>query len=153
MDSSKYHHQNRIKETDPIPSNIHGVKVVYNDVLRLLCNSKRENHKSIKDMLKEVGWLSLNQLACETRLIEVWKSLNIENYCLKDVFERVEFSRQTRGSQKIRLKSSFKTQLRENSFQYPSVQLWNSAPQEITNALTESKARAAIKAYVQTLPV
>ena len=83
----------RIKETDPIPSNIHGVKVVYNDVLRLLCNSKRENHKSIKDMLKEVGWLSLNQLACETRLIEVWKSLNIENYCLKDVFERVEFSR------------------------------------------------------------
>ena len=72
---------------------------------------------------------------------------------MKDVFERVEFSRETRGSQKIRLKSSFKTQLRENSFQYPSVQLWNSAPQEITNALTESKARAAIKAYVQMLPV
>ena len=79
----------RIKEVDPVPSNIHGIKVIYNDVLRLLCCSKRENKNPIKDMLKEVGWLSLNQLACETRLIEVWKSLNIENYCLQDAFERV----------------------------------------------------------------
>ena len=143
----------RIKEEDPVPSNINGIKVIYNDVLRLLCCTKRENKKPIKDMLKEVGWLSLNQLACETRLIEVWKSLNIENYCLQDVFERVQFARETRGSQKIRLKTSFKSQLRENSFQYPSVQLWNSAPCEITNATTESKARAAIKAYVQNLPI
>ena len=143
----------RIKETDPNPTSINGIKVVYNDVLRLLCCSKRENRKPIKEMLNEVGWLSLNQLACETRLIEVWKSLNLEEYCLKDVFEKVEYSRFTRGSEKIRLKSNFRSQLRENSFQYPSVQLWNSAPQDITNASTESAARAAIRAYVQTLPV
>ena len=92
----------RIKETDPNPTCINGIKVVYNDVLRLLCCSKRENRKPIKEMLNEVGWLSLNQLACETRLIEVWKSLNLEEYCLKDVFEKVEYSRFTRGSEKIR---------------------------------------------------
>ena len=107
----------------------------------------------MKEMLEEVDWLSLNQLACETRLIEVWKSLNIENYCLSNAFEKVEFSRFTRGSLKIRLKSSFKSQLRENSFQYPSVQLWNSAPKDVTSASTESEARAAIKAYVRKLPI
>ena len=104
-------------------------------------------------MLEEVGWLSLNQLACETRLIEVWKSLNIDNYCLKDLFEKVEHHRFTRDSQKIRLKSSFKSQLRENSFQYPSVQLWNSAPLDVTNASTETKAKTAIRAYVKNLPI
>ena len=41
---------------------------------------------------------------------EVWESLNIEYYCLQHLFERVEFSRETRGFQKIRLKSSFKSQ-------------------------------------------
>ena len=143
----------RIKETDPKPSSINGINVVYNDVLRLLCCSRRENRKPIKTMLEEIGWLSLNQLACETRLVEVWKSLNIDNYCLKDLFEKVEHNRFTRESQKIRLKSSFRSQLRENSFQYPSVQLWNSAPHDVTNAYTETKARTAIRAYVKTLPI
>ena len=143
----------RLKETDPSHTNINRIKVLYNDVLRLLTCSQRKDKKPVKEMLEEVGWLSLNQLACETRLIEVWKSLNLENYCLSNVFEKVEFSRFTRGSLKIRLKSSFKSQLRENSFQYPSVQLWNSAPQDVTSASTESEARAAIKAYVRKLPI
>ena len=116
--------------------------------------AKRENKMSVKKMLEKVGWLSINQIASEVRLIEVWKSLNQENYCLQSLFERIHSNRpNTRASMKIRLKSGFKSRLRENSFHYPSVRLWNSAPIAVTNATTESQARNAIRAYVESLPI
>ena len=106
-------------------------------------------------MLDKLGWLSLNQLACEIRLTETWKALHLENYCLRDIFERIETSGiNTRSSSKIRLKSAFKSRLRESSFQYPSVQLWNNCPQEITEATTESAAKAAIRKFVlENIPI
>ena len=53
----------RMKEIDPVPSSMSGIRVIFNNVLRLLCNSKREQHTPIKTMLKKVGWMSINQLA------------------------------------------------------------------------------------------
>ena len=145
----------RTKDSDPIPSCISGIKTIFNDVLRLLCNSKRNQHTSIKSMLDKVGWLSINQLACQTRLVETWKALNLEDYCLNDIFERVENgTMRTRSSNKIKLKSHFKTRIRETSFQLPSVHLWNSAPKEITEAISESRARAEIRKYVlENIPI
>ena len=58
------------KEDDPLPGCISALKVVFNDCLRLLTCNKRTDHASIAAMLEEVGWLSVNQLAAETRLIE-----------------------------------------------------------------------------------
>ena len=131
------------------------MKTIFNDVLRLLSNSKREQHISIKAMLDKIGWMSINQLACQTRLVETWKALHLENYCLNDVFERVESGTiRTRSSNKIKLKSHFKTRIRETSFQLPSVHLWNSAPTEITEATSESRARAEVQKYVmQNIPI
>ena len=106
-------------------------------------------------MLQKVGWMSINQLACEVRLVETWKALNNENYCLRDIFERIENGpHNTRSSNKIKLKSYFKTRIRESSFQLPSVQLWNAAPVEVTEASSESKARSEIRKHVlKTIPI
>ena len=87
-------------------------------------------------------------MACEVRLIETWKALNIEDYCLSDIFERVQTTRDTRSANKVRLKTFFKTRIRETSFQLPSVELWNNAPLEITEAKTESQAKAAIRKWL-----
>ena len=100
-------------------------------------------------MLDKLGWLSLNQISCEVRLIEVWKSLNLENYCLNNLFEKVN----SRNENRIQLKALFKSRLRENSFHYPSVRLWNSAPQTITHSKSELQARKAIRDYVKLLPI
>ena len=128
--------------------------MIYHHVLRLLCNSKRKNHTPIESMLEQLGWLSINQLASEIRLLEVWKGLNQENYCLNDLFEKAQSnSGNTRSAGLNRLKNVFKSKIRENSFAYPSVQLWNSAPPEITTETRESRARKAIRNYVKTLPV
>ena len=143
----------RIKPNDPNHTSINGIEVIYNDLLRLLCSSKRGNRKPRQELLAQVGWLSINQMSCEIRLIEVWKSLNLDNYCLKEMFEKINSSQTTRLVNKIRLKANFKTRLRESSFHYPSVQVWNSAPLSVTKATSESQARNAIREYVKTLPI
>ena len=105
-------------------------------------------------MLDKIGWLSINQLASEVRLIKVWKALNLENHSLKNLFEKIDNSQHnTRASMKIRLKLGLKSRLRDNSFHYPSVKLWNAAPSTVCNAQTESQVRTAIRAFVESLPV
>ena len=90
----------------------------------------------------------------EIRLIETWKAIYLEDYCLNEVFERVDSRISPRTQNQIRLKSNFKTKIRETSFQFPSVQLWNNAPIEITEAKTESQARGAIRKFVtECIPI
>ena len=47
----------RTHKDDPVPSSINGIRVRFNDVLRLLCNTRRQKHTSIESMLEKVGWL------------------------------------------------------------------------------------------------
>ena len=86
----------RINESDPEPLSIKGVKVVFNDMLRLLNGVARKDKVSVKSILSKLGWLSINQLVAEVRLVEVWKALNTGN-TLSNVFEKVEGT--TRASQ------------------------------------------------------
>ena len=133
---------------------IQGIRVAYHNLLRLLCYTKRNSHTSIESMLEKLGWLSINQLSCEIRLIEVWKALNQENHCLSSLFEKSQNNQGiTRSAGLNKLKTNFKTKIRENSYSYPSIQIWNTAPPEVTTAETEAKARIAIKKYVKTLPI
>ena len=99
----------RIKENDPKPTCIDGVKVLYHDFMRLLCNSKRKDHTSIESMIEKLDWLSLNQLACEIRLIEVWKALNRDDHCLNKLFEKAATNEGiTRSAGTNKLKNHFK---------------------------------------------
>ena len=144
----------QILQTDPKPSCIQGIRVAYHNLLRLLCYTKRESHTSIESMLEKLDWLSVNQLSCEIRLIEVWKAINYENHCHNGLFEIAHTNQgNTRSAGLNKLKSCFKTKIRENSYSYPSIQIWNSAPSDVTTAATETKARKAIRSYVKTLPV
>ena len=105
-------------------------------------------------MLEQIGWLSINQMSSEIRLLEVWKGLNQDNYCLNELFEKSESNTGiTRSAGLNKLKTVFKSKLRDNSFVYPSVQLWNSAPPDVTTETMESRARKAIRNYVKTLPI
>ena len=66
-------------------------QLVFNDWMRLLCYSRRSNRKSRDEMINKLGWLSVNQLNTEVRLLEVWKPLT-EDYCLSDMFTNPEFT-------------------------------------------------------------
>ena len=141
----------RIKEDDPQPSCLDGINVVFNDCMRLLCCSKRSDRKSREEMLNQLGWLSVNQLNAEVRLLEVWKSLN-EDYCLSDMFTKVESKTRGTGKNSVRVPKVVLSRLRDNSFKYPSCKLWNLAPIEVTTAPTLAKAKDEIRKFVKSLP-
>ena len=70
------------------------------------------------------------------------------------LFEKAESNQgRTRSAGLNKLKTCFKTKIRENSFAHPSIQLWNVAPTDVTTAETEAKARKAIRKFVKTLPI
>ena len=135
----------RLHQQDPNPSVVEPLKVVFNDMLRLLCGNRREDKVSIATMLQQLQWLSLNQLAAEVRLLEVWKALNNKS-SLSGLFENEESSSR---ACKNKISSS---KIRESSFLYPSAKLWSMAPHAVVSAPTESMARKAIRSFVKTLP-
>ena len=140
----------RMENSDPHPTAIHGIKVIFNRVLRILCGTVQEDKMSVEKMLNKLGWLSINQLAAEVRLIEVWKALH-PGSSLTGLFEKVQGT--TRAASQNRIKLEKYCKLRESSFLYPSSKLWNRAPLNIVEAKTESQARKAIRTFVKSLPL
>ena len=141
----------RTKIDDPHSPAVKGIKVVFNRMLRILCGTVKQDRVSVKRMLEQLGWLSINQVAAEIRLTEVRKALNLNNG-LTDLFEKVQGSTRAATQNRIQLKGQ-RSKLKENSFLYPSVKLWNMAPLTVVMAKTESNARRAIREFVKSLPL
>ena len=111
---------------------------------------KGTDHASIAGMLEEVGWLSVNQLAAETRLIEAWKSVHEEDYCMKEVL-------------KLRHKGNYRTRINHVDFLDPGVndihgsagfvhttaKLWNESPMLVKEAPTIGIAKREIRKFVK----
>ena len=143
----------RLKEEDPKYQSIDRIKVVFNDCLRLLTNKKRKDHARVEDMLKELGWLSLNQLCTETGLLEAWKSLHIENYCMQDLLhEKSKSNRGLRSDEQTLFEPKTEDKFANGSFLQKTTQIWNVAPKNIKESTTIHQARNAIRQYVKTLP-
>ena len=140
----------RYHTDDPNPTAIQGIKVIFNRMLRLLCGAIKEDRISIKKMLERLGWLSLNQMAAEVRLIEVWKALNVGT-SLSEMFDRVQGN--TRQASQNRVKLGTNSTLRESSFLHPRAKLWNLAPSTVVQAKTEGQARKEIREFVKRLPL
>ena len=141
----------RITDEDPHTTAVQAIKVVFNRMLRILCGTAKQDKVSVKSMLDRLGWLSINQLAAEIRLIEVWKGLNLNNG-LSDLFEKVEGSTRAASENRIQVKG-LNSKLKDNSFHYPSVKLWNMAPVTDSDVKKEVSARKAIRQFVKTLPM
>ena len=139
----------RLEHSDPHPLCVHGIKVIFNRMLRLLCGTVQEDRMSVEKMLKKLGWLSINQMAAEVRLIEVWKALNLGT-SLTGLFEKVQSS--TRAGNQNRIKLGTNNKLRENSFLYPASKLWNRAPLSVVTAKSEYIARKEIRLFAKSLP-
>ena len=147
----------RLKAHDPEPSVLTNIKVTFNNMLRLLTSNRRKDHVSIDSMLKELGWLSINQLCIETRLTEAWKSINEENHPLKPELEikEAKMSMCTRSiaSKNFEMEKPTYKKLSQNSFSNPTKQAWNQAPICISEAKTLAEAKRQIRKFVITLPM
>ena len=144
----------RLRKGDPRNGSIDKIRVIFNDCLRLLTNNKRKDHAKIEDMLKELGWLSVNQLCAETRLVEAWKSVNLEEYCMSEILtkkNKLQYS--TRSNDQTFLQSGMENRFSSASFRKKTAQIWNEAPREVKEAKTITQAKKAIRTFVQRLPI
>ena len=101
-------------------------------------------------MLDDLGWLSLNQLAAETRLVEAWKSVHLEEYCMKDVLKlRPKGNYNTRSNHIDFLDAGVNDIYGSAGFVSTTAKLWNKSPVSVKEAQTLNSAKIEIRNFVK----
>ena len=110
---------------------------------------------SVATMLEKFNLPSVNQLAAEIKLIEVWKSLNTENSPI-----RLEpYNANSNPVQQLRTKSnrifddSANLKASRSSFNVDAARIWNMAPDQVRSAKSLAEAKRIIKLHTKSLPI
>ena len=144
----------RTGEESPKCEDFKVIQKKQNDLLRFLAGSKISDKVSIASLLKKFNAVSVNQLNAQIKLLEIWKSLNIENYPLvirqQEILENVTT---TRAAAKGRPCAVGRSNLMQSSCVSDAIKVWNLAPKEITECNSLFQAKNRIKKYVRTLPI
>ena len=138
------------------PALMKSLQLTQNRLLRLLNNSRVADKISTKSMLEKFQILSVNQLAAEIKLIETWKSINVEGCPIKlDPYSlnQVANDHVLRPQSNRIFNDTARLQLSQSSFHIDAARLWNNAPLKIRGALTLNMAKNAIKEHCKKLPV
>ena len=67
-----------VSEEERRSAALKSLQITQNRLLRALNNSGIKDRISIRSMLSKFNLLSVNQLAAQIKLLEVWKSINVE---------------------------------------------------------------------------
>ena len=134
------------------------LQITQNRLLRVLNKTRVADKVSIKSMLDKFKLLSVNQLSAEIKLIEVWKSINIDKCPIKlepyNPIQNASASRpQLRPKQTRVFKDTTRLKLSKCIFNIDAARIWNMAPIEIKTANSISCAKSAIKLFCKSLPV
>ena len=107
-------------------------------------------------MLNRFNMLSVNQSAAQIKLLEAWKSMNVEDYPINLRNERqseASPSRQVRESTRRTKTEGGRLKSTLASFSRDTGRLWNQAPKTIKEAKTVYAAKSEIRKYCKTLPI
>ena len=75
----------KLKHQDPLPRNTKSLQVMSNKVLRLIKPEKSPIREGgAENLCSYFNFLSINQMIIKFKLLEFWKSLNVETYPLHD---------------------------------------------------------------------
>ena len=124
-------------------------------MLRMLDRVSLKEHIPSTVLREKYGLPSVNQLAAEIKILEAWKSINVDNYPFQ--MELANPERNTQG-RSIRETTEKKwddlthSKASELSCSKDIAKLWNITPQAIKNAKTLNCAKTAIKVYCRSLP-
>ena len=100
-------------------------------MIRMVDNVSLKEHIKSADLLQKYGLLSVNQLAAQIKLLEAWKSVNLENYPIQMENNQLQMAEQS--TVKLWKDDSRVTSAKE-SFIRDAANLWNNAPSTVKNA-------------------
>ena len=146
----------RLTISDTTTANMKSLQLTQNRLLRMLNGSKIKDRVSTQSMLEKFGLLSVDRLAAKIKLVEIWKSLNREDYpiCL-DPYKpiTVNSSRMLRQQENRIFADSCRLNKSESSFHIDAARLWNLAPDSIKKAQSLNRAKKAIDEFCKSLPL
>ena len=140
----------RMNDNAPHYGCISKIETAFNNCLRLLNQCKLEDKISIKRLLQNLNWLSLNQLSAHTRLVEAWKTANLEDYCLQNTLHKAKKGHYaTRRNDNVLFDQGIVDLYGSASFVNQTAKLWNMAPDNIKKAKNIDQAKREIRNFVK----
>ena len=112
-------------------ASLKSLQLTQNQMLRCINHSRVSDKISIKSMLTNFGFLSVNQLVAQIKLVEVWKSIHVPSYPLSlEAYnpQRAESSHNIRVRPNRTFNDSTRLQVSQNSFCIDAARVWNQAP-------------------------
>ena len=92
----------RTANTDTECQDLRAIQLVQNKLLRSLNNTKLSDRVSTAYLLEKFNMLSVNQINAQSKLLEVWKALNVPKYPLKSNSNQKTKKEPERGLTKIK---------------------------------------------------
>ena len=134
------------------------LQLTQNRLLRALNGTKIKDRVTTSSMLEKFGLISVNQLAAQIKLTEVWKSKNVENYAISlDPYRQPQKDGDLEHRLRPRTTRIFDDSARlvvsKQSFSIDAARIWNQAPAEVKLAPTLEAAKREILTHVKSLPV
>ena len=137
-----------INDEEKRTASLKALQLTQNRMLRAINGSKVRDRVSVKSMLAKFDLLSVNQLAAQIKLTEVWKAKNVENYALSlDPYKRPHPEQDVNPEKLLRPRTnrvyndSSRYQISKQSFNIDAARLWNTAPIEITSVISLNIAK------------
>jgi hypothetical protein len=144
----------RRSEDNPRCEDFKSIQKVQNDLMRYLAGCQLKDKVSIRSLLDKLNMVSVNQLNAQIKLLEMWKTVHIEEYPLKLQQQEIrEGVATTRAATKGQLVDIGRTQLTQTTCISDAIKMWNTAPCTITESKSLYQAKREIKKFVKSLPI
>ncbi len=125
-----------------------------NKMLRILDGALVSERKSTKALLDNQNMLSVNQIAAQIKLTEMWKASNDPQYPIKmKTKDRQENAFETKSLTRGDLTEVERSTKAKKSFTCDAAKLWNKAPEKIRTSKTLRIAKKAIREYCKSLSI
>ena len=124
----------KLSLNDPSSKDLNRLQVKQNDAMRLVLNKKRKDLTPRETLLKEFKTKSVNQIAAEAVIMEMFRAHSFNINSIQECFEKDKGSRR---------QNTFRTSSDPTSFISKAAKLWNEMSKEFRNI--ELKSRDAKK--------
>ena len=135
-------------------SNMKATQTAQNKMIRMVDNVSLKDHIRSANLLNKYGFLSVNQLAAQIKLVESWKAVNLKEYPIQldnNQLQRNTNGRAVRESTVKLWKDDTKSATAKESFLRGAAKLWNNAPLSVKNAKSLYLAKMEIVKFCKSI--
>ena len=144
----------RLTALDTVCADLKEIQLIQNKLMRILNGTSLKDKVSTVSLFEKFGFLSVNQMNAQVKLLEIWKATRVEDYPLQVKHQSVpEVGTHTRAATSGKIIEVGKSNLTQKSSISDSIRIWNFAPNTVTEANSLYLAKKCIKNYVKSLPI